>query len=137
LGHGDRSEPIEEVITLAVFTVTSGGVPAGNYTGSFVGVEPAPPNTEKGYGPGVRWKFRIDAGPHSGQTTSRITGPEPSPLNACGKMLAGLAGRPIQPGDQIDPEQYLHKRYMIVVAASQGGGTRVDTIIPVPTDLAK
>jgi hypothetical protein len=45
-------------------------------------------------------------------------------------MLAGLIGRALQQGEQIDPDQYAGKRYMIVVAAGQGGGTRVEAIVP-------
>jgi hypothetical protein len=117
---------------MAFFTVSSGGIPVGNYTGTFAGVEPTPANPEKGYGVGVRFKFTIDAGPHAGQPASRVTGPTPSPKNGCGKMLSGLTGRALKEGEQIDPDQYVGKRYMIVVAAGQGGGTRVEAVIPVP-----
>jgi hypothetical protein len=117
---------------MSVFTVSSGGVSVGNYTGKFAGVEIQPENTEKGYGPGVRWKFTIDAGPCAGQTASRITGGTASPKNGCGKMLSGLIGRAVKEGEQIDVGTFIGKRYMIVVAVSQGGGTRVETIVPMP-----
>jgi hypothetical protein len=117
---------------MPVLTVSSGGVPAGSYTGTFVGVEATEANPEKGFGPGIRWKFQIDAGAYAGQTVSRITGNTPSPKNACGMMLTGLMGRPIKEGEQIDPDTFRGKRYMIVVTASQGGGTRVEAIVPMP-----
>jgi hypothetical protein len=122
-----------EVITVAVFTVSAGGVPAGSYTGTFAGVEPQPENKEKGYAAGVRWKFTIDAGPHAGQSATRVTGSTPSPKNACGKLLSGLIGRALKEGEQIDPDQYRGKRYMLVVAAGQGSGTRVEAIVPMPS----
>ena len=53
--------------------VGSGSLPPGTYTGTFAGAEVHPENKERGYGPGTRWKFTIDAGPYAGQTTSRIT----------------------------------------------------------------
>ena len=59
-----------------------------------------------------------------------MTGPTPSPKNGCGKMLAGLIGRALLEGEQVDPDQYAGKRYMLVVAAGQGGGTRVKAIVP-------
>ena len=117
---------------MPVFTVSSGGVPAGSYTGTFAGTEIQPENKEKGYGVGTRWKFTIDAGPYAGQATSRITGNTPTPKNACGKMLAGLIGRALKEGEQIDPDQFIGKRYMLVVAAGPGGGTRVEAIVPMP-----
>jgi hypothetical protein len=121
-----------EVTPMPIFTVSSGGVPAGSYTGTFAGIEAQPENKEKSYGPGLRWKFTIDAGPHTGQTASRITGSTPSPKNGCGKMLSGLIGRALKEGEQIDPDTFRGKRYMIVVAAGSGGGTRVEAIVPMP-----
>ena len=117
---------------MPVFTVSSGGVPAGSYTGTFAGTEVQPENKEKGYGVGTRWKFTIDAGPYAGQTTSRITGNTPTPKNGCGKMLAGLIGCALQEGQQVDPDHYIGRRYMIVVGTAQNGGTRVEAIVPMP-----
>jgi hypothetical protein len=117
---------------MAFLTVSSGGVPAGSYTGTFAGIEPQPENKEKGYGAGIRWKFTVDAGPYVGQTTSRVTGATPSPKNACGKMLSGLVGRALKEGEQIDPDTFLGKKYMLVVGVAQGGGTRIEAIVPVP-----
>jgi hypothetical protein len=114
---------------MAVLTVGSGGVPVGNYTATFAGTEVQPANKEKSYPPGIRWKFTIDAGPCAGQTASRITGSVPSPKNNCGKVLSGLLGRPLREGEQIDPDQFLNKRYMVVVAATEGGATRVEGVM--------
>ena len=115
---------------MALLTVSSGGVPVGNYTGTFAGVEAQPANPEKGYGPGLRWRFAIDAGPQAGQVAGRVTGTTPTPKNGCGKMLSGLLGRALKEGEQIDPDQYVGKRYMIVVETGQGGGTRVAAVVP-------
>jgi hypothetical protein len=113
-------------------TVSAGGVPVGNYTGTFAGVEAQPENKEKGYGAGLRWKWSIDGGPYTGQIVSRITGPTPSPKNGCGKVVAGLFGRALREGEQIDPDQCVGKRYMLVVGPGQGGGARVEAIVPIP-----
>jgi hypothetical protein len=118
---------------MPLFTVSSGGVPAGSYTGTFAGVEPQPENKERGYPAGLRWIFKVDSGPQAGQTASRITGSTPSPKNSCGKLLSGLIGRALKEGEQLDPDQWIGKRYMLVVAASQGGGTRVEAIVPMPS----
>jgi hypothetical protein len=117
---------------MALLTVSSGGVPSGNYTGTFADVEAQPENKEKGYPAGLRWKWTINAGPCAGQIVSRVTGNSPSPNNACGKVLSGLIGRPLQEGESIDPDQFVGKPYMLVVAAGQGGGTRIDAVVPLP-----
>jgi hypothetical protein len=116
-----------------LLTVSNGGVPVGSYTGKFVGLEEVPANPEKKYGEGLRWKFAVDAGPCEGQVVSRVTGPSPTPKNTCGKLLSGLIGRALKDGEQIDPDHFLGRQFMIVVAAGQEGGTRVEAVIPVPT----
>lgn len=118
---------------MALLTVSAGGVPVGNYAGAFSGLEPVPENKEKGYGAGLRWKWTIDGGPHAGQVVSRVTSPAPSPKNAAGKILAGLLGRAIKEGEVIDPDTLIGRKFMIVVAAGQGGGTRVEAIVPMPS----
>jgi hypothetical protein len=121
-----------EGFVMALMTV-SGGVPVGTYTGSFAGTEAQPANKELGYGPGLRWKFHIASGTQAGQSTGRVTGPTPSPRNACGKLLSGLIGRALKEGEQINPDDYIGRMYMIIVAAGPGGGTRVEAISPMPT----
>ena len=116
---------------MASLTVSSGGVPVGSYQATFSGVEPTPENREKGYGAGLRWIFQIQTGPQAGQVASRITRLSPSPQNACGKMLAGILGRALQLGEQVDPEQHVGRRFLIVVAASQNGSTRIEAVAPV------
>jgi hypothetical protein len=59
-----------------------------------------------------------------------VTGLVPSPKNCCGKMLAGLLGRAVQEKEQIDPDTFIGRKFMIVVAAGQGGGTRVEAVVP-------
>jgi hypothetical protein len=115
---------------MALLTVGSGGVPVGNYVATFAGYENQPENKEKGYGMGLRWKFAIADGPQAGQITSRITSPTPTTKNTCGKMLVGLLGRALRDGEQIDPDAFIGKKYMIVVAAGQNGGTRVEAVVP-------
>jgi hypothetical protein len=117
---------------MAMLTVSSGGVPIGNYTGTFAGVEVQPENKEKGYASGLRWKWTISAGPCAGQTASRVTGASPSPKNSCGKILSGLIGRSLKEGEALDPDQFVGKPYMLVVAAGQNGGTRVEAVVPLP-----
>ena len=117
---------------MALLTVSRGGVPAGNYTGVFAGLEDVPPNTERKLDAGIRWKFTIDDGPYKGEIASRITGSRPSIKTNCGKMLSGLIGRPLRENEQIDTDNYLGKRYVIVVERGQEGATRVEVVILMP-----
>jgi hypothetical protein len=117
---------------MAMMTMSTGGVPVGEYTATFAGIEPQGANVEKGYGAGIRWKFTIDAGVQQGQTAARITSPTPTLRNSCGKMLSGLIGRPLADRESADPNSCLGKRYRILVGAGQGGGTRIEFVTPIP-----
>lgn len=83
-----------EVKHMAMLTVSAGGVPVGNYTGTFAGVEATPANKEKDYGPGLRWKWTVETGQYAGQVVSRVTTPTPSPKNSAGKILSGCSAAP-------------------------------------------
>jgi hypothetical protein len=117
---------------MAILTVSEGGVPPGTYAATFLGVEPQPENKDRGFPPGLRWRFKITSGTLAGQIASRVTGPAPSPKNSCGKMLASLLGRQLTPQEQIDPQKLVGQPFTVVVAAGQLGGTRVEAVVPAP-----
>jgi hypothetical protein len=117
---------------MALLTVSSGGVPAGNYTGVFAGLEDVPPNPDRKFDAGIRWRFTIDDGPCKGEIASRITGLRPTIKTNCGKMLSGLIGRPLRENEEIDTDNYLGRRFLLVVAAGAEGGSRVEAVFAAP-----
>jgi hypothetical protein len=120
----------ERIISMAfTMTVGAGGIPQGTYHVKFEGLEPVAENKEKGYGAGVRWKFVVISGALAGQKTSRVTTTTPTEKNGAGKMLAGLLGRALAVGEQVDVETYIGKPYIALVEAAQGGGTRVGALV--------
>jgi hypothetical protein len=110
--------------------VSSGGIPPGTYAAEFVGVEAQEANE---YGAGLKWTWRIISGPHAGATATRITGPAPTRANACGKILAGLLGRPLAEGEDVDTTALKGRRYFIVVEATEKGGSKVANVSAPPT----
>jgi hypothetical protein len=109
----------------------AGGVPAGTYTGTFVGVVEQPADQARSFGPGLKWTWKIDGPAHVGRTASRITGAYPSPKNACGAILTALAGRPVAEGEAVDPAGFVGRRYTVLVAPGKmGNATRVETVVP-------
>jgi hypothetical protein len=52
--------------------------------------------------------------------------------NAAGKMLAGLMGKPLTAGEEVDLSQFVGKTYLVIVADTDGGGTRVETVSAPP-----
>jgi hypothetical protein len=108
------------------------GLPAGAYQGVFEGVEPVAPNPANDYGPGLRWKWKITAGEHTGRIAARVTGVRPTQRNGCGRMLTAVAGT-VAPGQTVSPTDYIGRPYMLIVTAGQeGGGTRVESVAPLP-----
>jgi hypothetical protein len=108
--------------------VKSGSVPAGTYSATFQGVE----NVNNDFGPGLRFNFRISGGLHDGRTVSRTTSPNAFPQNACGKMVAAISAKPIEVGTEVDLSTYVGKLYLIIVAATKSGASRVETVTPMP-----
>ncbi len=116
-----------------LFSVTSGGqsIPVGMYRATFAGVEDTEPHAE--YGRGVRFKFKVVGGEHDGAEATVICGVEkpPTPKNRLGRVLGGLAGDPVQPGQTVDVAAFVGKTYLVQVEdAPSGTGTRVGTIMP-------
>lgn len=116
-----------------VLKVSAGGVPAGAYAAKFLGVEPQPADPVRGYAAGLRWIWEVTSGPQAGQKCGRITTATPTAKNAAGKIVAGLLGRAIVPDESIDLAPCVGKPYVLVVAAGEGGGTRVESVAPAPT----
>ena len=115
------------------FLISNGvsSVPAGVYRATYISVEETDPHPE--YGRGVRFRFKVTSGEYDGQEASVICGIEkpPTPKNRLGKILGGLAGNPVQPGQSINAELFIGKSYMIQVGpAPSGTGTRIETVIP-------
>ncbi len=82
------------------------------------------------FGPGLRWEFRVLTGDYSGQFISRITGRSPGPRNACGRLLSGLLGRVVSPGEEIETDSLRHQRFIVDVAETSNGSVRVEQVAP-------
>ena len=104
--------PMPEGMHYAVFNTTE-SVPAREWEG-------------KQLEEGVRWIFEVSGGPHKGRRLSTITGPVPTEKNGCGRILAGMFGRPIKPGEEIDIEPLIGQTFFVTVQ----GGKIVNVAVP-------
>ena len=75
---------------------------------------------------------RNNQSPAEGQEVSRITGTKLTKKTALGKMLVGLKGGPIEPGEEVDPTQFVGREYLLVVGETDNGSTRVETVLSNP-----
>jgi hypothetical protein len=121
-----QQRPAAEALT--EFTVAQGsGPPAGIYRAEFLGVVKT---THEQYGDGARFDWRIVGGEHDGKTASRTCKPTPSPKNVTGKLMAGLLGGAMKPGEKVSLAACVGKTYTIVVGtAANGETTRVESVV--------
>ena len=105
-----------------------GGPPAGFYKGTFQTVE----TTEhEEFGPGLKFVFAISEGDHKGESATRITGSEPTPKNAAGRMISGISGETLTPEKSVDLTPFVGREYLLQVEdCKSGNGTRVVTVMP-------
>jgi hypothetical protein len=109
------------------------GPPPGAYACTFDGIQPSKaddPNLEK-YGPSWKFVWTVADGPHKGIQATRITGTKPTAGNACGKLLAGLAGGAVAGGQRMRWRDAIGKKFLVVVEPTASGkGTRVTSCVP-------
>ncbi len=112
------------------FTVSEGsGPPAGIYRATFVGVVMT---THPDYGDGARFDFRVKGGEHDGKTASRTTKRTPSAKNSCGRIMSGLLGTAMKPGEKVSLAACVGRDFTIVVAnAPSGTATRIEQVMPI------
>jgi hypothetical protein len=125
------------------FTISEGkfGVPVGHYQTRFLGAHPRVPQPGQQpllgrdgqpMPPGLEWQFEVLGGEYAGKVTSRTTGQDASPKNACGRMLADITGQPVWVGVEIDITPYVGRPYQVRVGQNPNSdGTRVETVMPV------
>jgi hypothetical protein len=93
-------------------------LPSGNYTCKFSSLQP----WEGGeYGAALRWSFEVLEGPKQGKVISDLTPAEnPTPKNKFGRMLAAISGKALAVDLEIDPDQYLQSKYLVVLQEIEG-----------------
>ena len=98
-------------------TIQKSGIETGQYTATFKGVEAI----ETQYGGGARFIFEVN-----GSTISRITKSQATMANATGRIIAGMVGKSLRPGEEVDLDTLIGKQFAITVEHSTNGtSTRV------------
>ena len=98
--------------------------PSGTYLAVLRAVEPALHDL---FGAGLRFVFRVEDGPWAGAVVEQTTGRRPTARNACGLLLAGLLGRPLEPGEVVELEALIGHRFEVDIerrAGPWGGPSR-------------
>jgi hypothetical protein len=101
--------------------------PSGDYLAVLRAVELT---QHEQFGPGLRFLFSVSDGPWTGEVAGRLTGRRPRPGNACGRLLAELLGRPLEPNEVVDIDAMIGPRYRIAVEWRVGRWARVLAAMP-------
>jgi hypothetical protein len=80
------------------------------------------------------WEFEIIEGLHARKTTSRWTPTKLTMSNNFGKLVREMLGRPLVNGEDVDPDNFIGKKYTITVGPSADGmKTKVIMVAPLAT----
>jgi hypothetical protein len=89
----------------------------GNYEQLAIGTHKATfrqlETTETSKGKAYRWHFETLDGKKVNELSDREH--PPTPANKTGRFLQALAGKMLKGGDQIDPDSYVGKTYLLIV----------------------
>ena len=107
-------------------------VPTGTYTAKLLGYKEMQPSAKfPDSGTSYAWEFEIAEGLHARKTTSRWTPTKLTMSNNFGKLIREMLGRPLINGEDIDPDNFVGKKFSITVGPSADGmKTKVIMVAP-------
>lgn len=110
-------------------------VPTGNYPAKLLGYKEMQPSAKfPDSGTSYVWEFEIIEGVHARKTTSRWTPTKLTMSNNFGKLVREMLGRPLVNGEDVDPDNFIGKKYTITVGPSADGmKTKVIMVAPLAT----
>jgi hypothetical protein len=103
-------------------------VPPGMYLAEFAGVEN---KTLQDGSLRWRWAWRITTGPLAGQYATALTHQNISPATHAGRLIEGLLGGPLKPGDDVKAlvDACVGKPYLVSIQKGpKGGKAAVQTV---------
>ena len=107
-------------------------VPTGTFTATLLGYKEMQPSAKfPDSGTSYAWEFEIVEGLHARKTTSRWTPTKLTMSNNFGKLVREMLGRPLVNGEDVDPDNFINKKYTITVGPSADGmKTKVIMVAP-------
>ncbi|CAB4219973.1 hypothetical protein UFOVP1620_2 [uncultured Caudovirales phage] len=107
-------------------------VPTGTYPAKLLGYKEMQPSAKfPDSGTSYVWEFEIIEGLHARKTTSRWTPTKLTMSNNFGKLVREMLGRPLVNGEDVDPDNFIGKKFTITVGPSADGmKTKVIMVAP-------
>jgi hypothetical protein len=101
-------------------------VPPGAHKAVFKALMPC----ETSKGEAFRWVFEVVEGDHKGKIASDLSDRKVTTLNKCGRWLCALSGKPLADGTSVNPDDYVGKKYLVIVEAKENGRNKIATFTP-------
>ena len=117
--------PVPDLFSnLAVKSSGTEPLPPNAYIGAFVGVEPF--SNEKVTGK-LRFTWEVVSVAHKGRSATALTDANLTPQTHAGRLIAGIIGRPLVPGEDIQAlweaiQRAIGTRFMVTVSPGPKGG---------------
>ncbi len=88
----------------------------------------------------LRWAWTVATGPHTGRMATALTDPRMTPHTHAGRLLGGLLGRTLNPGEDVgllwpQVQACIGKRYLVTVAAGPKGGKPSVQSVTLPPEM--
>lgn len=98
-------------------------VPVGSYLAVFRSADDFS-NPEKGVLDKWKWTWEIQKGAHAGKTPTALTDKRLTVGTHAGRLIGGMAGRPLQPGEDVESlvKSFIGKMYLVSVQPGPKGG---------------
>ncbi len=108
------------------------GLPDGSYTVELVSAEELPPPEDhEDWGPSAELTVMVVGGDYDGNVVADRMGYRVGKKARFGKLVRGIIGRDLQPGEALDISQYYGRRYTLLAEVSDGR-TRFLNFVSVP-----
>jgi hypothetical protein len=106
-------------------------VPAGAHQAVFKGITP----TETCKGEAFRWNFEVVEGNFKGKMASDLSDRKTTTMNKTGRWLCALSGKPLADGTVVNPDDYVGRKYLVIVEAKENGRNKIATFTPVTVQV--
>ncbi|QEL19417.1 hypothetical protein [Limnoglobus roseus] len=122
---------------LAVAASGAEPLPVGVYFAVFRGVEAFSNDKVQDK---LTWTWAVASGPHKGREATALTDLRLTPHTHAGRLLAGLVGRPLVPGEDIsglwtDVQKAIGQTWAVTVASGPKGGKPSVQNVSVPSEM--
>lgn len=128
--------PVNPFADVQVLASGAEPIPVGSYFTVFRGVEVFSNSKVEGK---LRFAWEIVTGPMKGKTATALTDMKLTPITHAGRLISGLVGRPLQPGEDASAlwtavQSAIGKKFLVSVQPGPKGGKQSVQVVSTPPE---